>query len=157
PSAKVVDVDETRVEIEVDVLAGEVVVHLYERRPSQLFPTRRSDPILPAAEFGVQYLTRVTCDVSIGERIDSVPIGNETGDGSYILSTLDVGDNGVTSADVVERERDYWRRRYLSNLFDHDHAYRHLAPVRQKQRSWDHLAGVITFVLTERCDVNPFV
>src|SRR5262249_61661072 len=94
-------------------------------------------------------------DVPVGRGGGAVAVGDRAGDGGAVFAPLEVGEDRVAAADVVEGEADVRGRRRLGDLLDQGHADRDLLAVGQEQGARDHLAGRVALAVPARPAASP--
>ena len=111
PSRDVVDIDQADVEVDEGVLHGEVRIDRGERQTRELLCRAYPYPFSHAVEFGPDHLAGGAGHMAVGERVDLVSIAHQATDRGHEFLALNLRDDRVARADIVERKA------YVSRLY----------------------------------------
>ena len=104
PSRDVVDIDQADVEVDEGVLRGEVRIDRGERQTRQLLRRAYPYPFSYAVEFGPDHLAGGAGHMAVGERVNLVSVAHQATDRGHEFLALNLRDDRVARADIVERK-----------------------------------------------------
>ena len=103
PAMHVVDGDEPDVEVDVRFLARPRRIKVREQLARQRQRCARADPLAVAGQHRVKRFTRCAGNVTVGQRVGVVAIGDEATDGGEVLLALHFAQDGVPASQHASR------------------------------------------------------
>ncbi len=98
PLVDVIDLDQTNVQVYIDVVAAPAGIEVLEEHTAELYRRGRADFDLIAADDGADAGAGLPGDVAVGEGEGFVSVRYKARDGSNVLPPLNVADHRIAAA-----------------------------------------------------------